>query len=943
MALGTAETIAKAEWEALEAAGEDLAKWATPLRRENGKVPALKGWQDLPPATGEQRAEWARKGYGIGIRTGHEGLVAIDCDIDDAGRSDAVRECLARALGPSFSRFSVRERGSPRWATFVRISGVSGDFEGLVKCFLPFGGPAGGKVEVLALGQQLAVFGLHPEGKRYSWTGGRPEAYELSLEAFEALKRELSELPNAGEWHGGGKPRKKGGGGKKGKNTGDELAEWLRERGSVKSEQPDGRLNVVCPWEAEHTGETGESSTVYFPKGSGGEDAPGFKCLHAHCAGRDYGAFLAWARSEGFELSLEYPDESGGRWPEPFIEFEGWVGRVRWLKIGSRFERIVKAPFEVLGVFQTGGAGASYWLKGKQRNGQPREWRVRIGQRPDEVYRQLADECAPLGAWKGVEQALFELLNVASFGRPNGEAVSKTGWVTPEGWQAGDALEPVFCFMPDGERVSAEENGGALFPVFEPAFGKALPKGVKGTLEDWKREVAPLLARQTKGLLMLSGATYAAVCRLVPNASPLTLLLTGESSSGKTTWLRAMESFDGPRAEKGANSTAKALEVRCKKSRDFVVSLDEFTVTDPRAASDIAYAMNGNSRDGLRLDRATGEFVGRDCERFFPVCFGTSETSLASKMLEADRRVTGGQAARVLCPDADAGHGFKAFSTLDALEEWQALSDEERRTADKVAWGRRFAERVGAAVGRCYGAPARAWRAWLVAHFGEVGSRMEERREAFEAALNAALMARPSGERRFSEVGGRVSVAFGWLCASLDLANEALGLGLGAPEELRAAFVSECLAYADANRFFDGSQERVSYRERLSAFLFENVGKFQELRFCTGGEEDFEGDVPRERLGYLDKRGDVWRFLVLPEVFRTKLTLGFEPEVALNALRETGALDAEPGRRAKKIRVGRARDRFVCIRASQVGGLWTPDEDAPPSEGEETHSLPLMH
>lgn len=73
----------------------------------------------------------------------------------------------------------------------------------------------------------------------------------------------------------------------------DPIAQALYEQGLVKSQRSDGGLNIVCPFSAEHTTESGESSTVYFPPNTGGYAVGHFKCLHASCADRTRGMFLA--------------------------------------------------------------------------------------------------------------------------------------------------------------------------------------------------------------------------------------------------------------------------------------------------------------------------------------------------------------------------------------------------------------------------------------------------------------------------------------------------------------------------------------------------------------------------------------------------------------------------------------------------------------------------
>lgn len=71
----------------------------------------------------------------------------------------------------------------------------------------------------------------------------------------------------------------------------DPLARFLFDHGLVKSEA-EGKLNIVCPFEDEHTGDSSESSTVYFPAWTGGHERGAFDCKHDHCADRSRDEFL---------------------------------------------------------------------------------------------------------------------------------------------------------------------------------------------------------------------------------------------------------------------------------------------------------------------------------------------------------------------------------------------------------------------------------------------------------------------------------------------------------------------------------------------------------------------------------------------------------------------------------------------------------------------------
>lgn len=90
--------------------------------------------------------------------------------------------------------------------------------------------------------------------------------------------------------------------------TEDGITRYLTEKGLVLGRGKGGRLDIKCPFESEHTGVSGVTSTSYFPGG-------GFKCLHAHCSARTYGEFIGAVgyrdtMADGFEVIPDNPQAS---------------------------------------------------------------------------------------------------------------------------------------------------------------------------------------------------------------------------------------------------------------------------------------------------------------------------------------------------------------------------------------------------------------------------------------------------------------------------------------------------------------------------------------------------------------------------------------------------------------------------------------------------------
>jgi hypothetical protein len=60
----------------------------------------------------------------------------------------------------------------------------------------------------------------------------------------------------------------------------------LRESGILQRAVKPGTYAICCPWEAEHTGTTTDSATVYMQANFEGRAVAGFDCKHAHCQHR---------------------------------------------------------------------------------------------------------------------------------------------------------------------------------------------------------------------------------------------------------------------------------------------------------------------------------------------------------------------------------------------------------------------------------------------------------------------------------------------------------------------------------------------------------------------------------------------------------------------------------------------------------------------------------
>lgn len=261
---------------------KDLGK--TPSRYNGSRQAVGIGKWTEQASTPAQVASWARdRDLGICVQTRR--VRALDVDVSDPQLASRIHAHLAHLQLPTRSRSNASK--------FLLAFELPGEFaKRRVKC-------AAGMVEFLATGQQFVAVGLHPSGARYEWAGGLPDAFPvLSAEQFEALWADLVAtfgVEPASESQASVKAAKLSAAAES-----DPVAQFLLNTGRVKRTERDGRLHITCPFEAEHTSDSGETSTTYFPAHTGGYVHGHFECLHAHCEHRSDQDFLD---------GIEYVDE----------------------------------------------------------------------------------------------------------------------------------------------------------------------------------------------------------------------------------------------------------------------------------------------------------------------------------------------------------------------------------------------------------------------------------------------------------------------------------------------------------------------------------------------------------------------------------------------------------------------------------------------------------
>lgn len=245
--------------------------------------------------------KWTKeRDYGICIQTRR--IRAIDVDVTDADLAQRIGERIGKLLGAQLPR---RSRNNAH--KFLLAFELGGEFT--KRKFKT----EHGIVEFLANGQQMVAVGTHPSGARYEWEGGLPDEFPiLTAEQFEsvwaALIAEFA-VEDASTQSSSVKSQKLAD-----VVANDPVAQFLLNTNRVKRAERDGRLHITCPFEDEHTSESSDSATTYWPAHTGGYVNGHFACLHAHCEHRSDQEFLdaiEYALTDEFEAIGDVPSAAG--------------------------------------------------------------------------------------------------------------------------------------------------------------------------------------------------------------------------------------------------------------------------------------------------------------------------------------------------------------------------------------------------------------------------------------------------------------------------------------------------------------------------------------------------------------------------------------------------------------------------------------------------------
>ncbi|MDQ7745675.1 DUF927 domain-containing protein [Hydrogenophaga pseudoflava] len=465
------------------------------------------------------------------------------------------------------------------------------------------------------------------------------------------------------------------------------------------------------------------------------------------------------------------------------------------------------------------------------------------------------------------------------------------------GWHGGAFVLPHETVGDEADRV-----------VFQSESAQENTFRVKGTREQWRDRVSLACAGNTR-LVFAVSAAFAGPLLKPAGMEGGGFHMRGDGSTGKsTTQVVAASVYGNPeRFKQSWKATDNALEGVAAQHNDCLLILDEIGEVDPKVVGECAY-MLGNGQGKARAAR-TG--VPRPRLSWRLLFLSSGEKSLADHMQEVGKRTRAGQETRMADIPADAGKGMGAFENVHGHEG-----------------GAAFSRHLVAQASACHGAAGRAWLLWLTENAEGLRERIRTLAQRIELQIVPEL-----GSGQVQRVGAR----FALVGAAGELATEAGLTGWHKGEAEQAA--RECFnAWLVARGGIGNSEETMMVRQ-VRHFLEANgdgrfmtwhrahddhaprVGLRAGVRRLIGSNGLPIGvrKTPEFAHEISDPEGESVEFFIFPEVFKSEICKGYDPEAVARVLRDRECLQAkEPGRFTVSMSlpggIGKARVYHVSAR-----------------------------
>jgi len=411
----------------------------------------------------------------------------------------------------------------------------------------------------------------------------------------------------------------------------------------------------------------------------------------------------------------------------------------------------------------------------------------------------------------------------------------------------------------------------------------------KGSLEDWKREVAAYAPGNSRLVLAVAAAFAAPLLNICETESG-GFHFRGPSSIGKSTALVMAGSVWGG-GDRGYvrnwRATANGLEAVGSTHCDTLLCLDEISQVAPKEAGEAAYML----ANGLGKARAGRDGGGRRPASWRVLFLSSGELSLADKIAEdgSRRRATAGQQVRVVDIAADAGAGLGLFEDLHGFSSADSLARHLKEASLKN-----------------YGLAAEAFID-VIAGDDDIRTAVDEIVRRF---CEDEVPANADGQV------GRASRRFALAAAAGELAIAA-GILPWKPGEAIDGVARCCRDWLRDRGGAEPAEIRAGI-DQIRSILHADG----QARFIPAWSEEENHPLVRSALGYRKLESGSWNYYVTPTAWKDELCRGFDPQALAAILAERGYLllpDSGP-HRSKSVSVpGHGKQRLYHLSGSLLG------------------------
>ncbi|HHW4725322.1 TPA: DUF927 domain-containing protein [Legionella pneumophila] len=390
--------------------------------------------------------------------------------------------------------------------------------------------------------------------------------------------------------------------------------------------------------------------------------------------------------------------------------------------------------------------------------------------------------------------------------------------------------------------------------VFQNSHAIESAMSVSGTVDEWRDSVGRLASGNSRLVFAISAAFAPALAKTAGEDSG-GFHFRGASSSGKSTALKVAASVWGnPQAYcRLWRSTTNGLEGLAALHNDGLLILDELSQMDPKEAGEAAYLL----ANGQGKTRASRYGTVKPSSRWSLFFLSAGEESLMSLMARAGQKTNAGQEIRLADIEADAGLRKGIFEKIhnQLSPATMALSLKEYSS-------------------KYYGAVGMAWLQKVVANQSSIATGIADAMQEF---VNSTVLPDSTGQII------RVARRFALVAVAGELASQ---YGLTGWQEGEATYAAyKCYRTWLEHFGIEGNKEERAILAQVRAF-FESHGasRFDNIR--TPNNERIQN-----RAGFYCTDDAGFRvYMVLTEVFKKELCLGFEPRMVVRVLMNEGWL-----------------------------------------------------